>query len=93
MADRMRSDPARSTFLRDSRRRSWIVVCPATEFVVRAVAERRAPHPSFSPYATFAPRSLRAGSPSRLNSTDALVLTLICGFYGSLVYCLASLIR
>ncbi len=90
MSERMRGRLIRAGVVHDSRRRSWIVICPAAEFVVPSVPEMRATEPARLPARPF--RSQRRVHLC-INSIDAFVLTLIAGLYGSLFYCLATVVR
>jgi len=90
MSERMRGHYTRLGVVRDHRRRSWVVICPAAEFVLPSVSEGRAEAPA--PLA--AGRSgRRRRARLRLNGIDAFVLTLIAGMYGSLFYCLVTIVR
>ncbi len=90
MSERMRGRLTRAGVVHDSRRRSWVVICPAAEFVVPSVPEMRAAAPSRLPARPFRVRR-RLGL--CINGVDAFVLTLIAGLYGSLFYCLATVVR
>lgn len=90
MSERMRGHYTRLGVVRDHRRRSWVVICPAAEFVLPSVCEGRAEAPA--PLA--ARQSTRRRRPKlQLTGIDAFVLTLIVGMYGSLFYCLVTVIR
>ncbi len=90
MSDRRRSYPSPRAVVRDRRRRSWVVVCPTAEFVVGAIDEQRAQLAAVLP---VRPNPAPRPDANRFNGTDAFALTLIAGFYGSLLYCLASVVR
>ncbi len=92
MSERMRGHFTRIGVVRDHRRRSWVVICPAAEFVVPSVCEGRAESPA--PLPARWPRShKRQRIRWRLNGIDAFVLSLIAGLYGSLFYCLVTVVR
>ena len=90
MNERMRGRFSPLGVVHDSRRHSWVVVCPAAEFVVPSVAEGRARAPARLPA-----KALRSRRRVHLciNGIDAFVLSLIAGLYGSLFYCLATVVR
>ena len=90
MNERMRGRFTRLGVVRDSRRRSWIVICPVAEFVVPSVPERRAESPARLP---AKPRRSRRRPGMSINGIDAFVLSLIAGLYASLFYCLATVVR
>ncbi len=84
----MRGHSTRQGVLRDGRRRAWVAVCPASEFVVAVVDEARATSPA--PFAEIVRRRRKA---PRFTGIDAFVLSLIGCLYGSLFYCLAAVVR
>jgi hypothetical protein len=86
----MRGHYTRLGVVRDHRRRSWVVICPAAEFVLPSVSEGRAEAPA--PLASGR-SGRRRRARLRLNGIDAFVLTLIAGMYGSLFYCLVTIVR
>jgi hypothetical protein len=85
----MRSEPTRSTFVRDARRNAWIAICPNTEFIGPLVTERRAGLYGTTPPPTPAKPKRRL----TLTGADVFVLTLIASLYSSLIYCLTSIVR
>ncbi len=84
----MRSEPIRSTFVRDARRNAWIAICPNSEFIGPLVAERRAGLYAATPKPEPKPKRRL-----HLTGADVFVLTLIASLYSSLIYCLTSIIR
>jgi hypothetical protein len=90
MSERMRGHYTRLGVVRDHRRRSWVVICPAAEFVLPIVCEGRAEAPA--PLAARRP-TRRRRTRLHLSGIDTFVLMLIAGLYGSLFYCLVTVIR
>jgi hypothetical protein len=84
----MRGHSTRQGVLRDGRRRAWVAICPASEFVVAVVDEARAPRPGPLPEI-----ARRRRKPPRFTGVDAFVLSLIGCLYGSLFYCLSAVVR